>query len=102
MVHTPMVGGTYVQTSTEDRSTPEELAQSYKEVLREGEGSECSWYGPWQPMNSESMFILQLHPLYRLICAFIYGLFGFLLTYAAGEHLTVECGKVHFNPQPYD
>jgi len=43
------------------------------------------WYFAWQPTNNQSMFLLQLHPIYRGIVGLIYGGFGTLLIWSIAK-----------------
>jgi len=52
------------------------------------------WYGPWQPMNQETMFVLQLHPIYRGMMSILSFILGFSLFIEGRRNLDRDCGEV--------
>lgn len=52
-----------------------------------------AWYDDFQFINKHTMFLLQLHPIYRSFYAVVYGIWGILLLYFGSKHAGNKCAK---------
>jgi len=56
--------------------------------------SSFSLFKPWAPVNHETMYMLQLHPIFRAGSAFIFLIFGVALYLAGEANTNNSCGEV--------
>lgn len=84
-----MYGALDNSQSNHDNGAPPELGSAPSAPTK----SQGAWYQPLQPINSESMFLLQLHPVFRCVMGSVYGIFGYLLVHVSSKHMRHQCGK---------
>jgi hypothetical protein len=60
-----------------------------------GAWKSMAWFDEFHFINKHTMFLLQLHPVYRTFYALVYGIWGSVLLYYATKHRHNDCAKVH-------